>query len=130
QTALSAAEADRSAAARNASAVGAAVSALRALEAAAAETRKRRDVALSAVAEGERDASAHSRRADDLIAKASIDAREEARAGRVRELEREERELEEARAGHDGLAGEAAALEGRIREEAARIEADAAGVQR
>ena len=103
---------------------------LRAIEAAARETEKRRDEAATAVKREEDEIALMERRTKELLEAAQVDDAARMMAAGVPDLEREEGRLSEGRARHDELTAEAASLEGRLGEERSRLEAERASHER
>lgn len=127
---LDRAEAERAAAQGIVTSLRSKVGELRGVEAAAAEAAKRLDEASATLAQEEDEIARLSEEAARLEAEATFDPAAAAEAAKREALEREEREMEEARRRHDELAGETSSLVSRIEQEKTRLETEAASHER
>jgi exonuclease SbcC len=100
------------------------LAALRAVEAAALETSKRRDEAAAAVRHERDEVERLERLAKECEEAARLDDEIRRVAGTRPDLERAEARSEEARARHDELTAEAASLDARLGEERSRLDAE------
>ncbi|MFY9586530.1 MAG: SMC family ATPase [Actinomycetota bacterium] len=128
--ALTRAEADRADADAAPKTLQGSLTELRALEATARETEKRRDEATGTLADEEAEIARLKQRESELGAAVKVDAHVKKEAAQVPALEREETRLTEARTRHDELTAEAASLEGRLGEERSRLDAERLGHER
>ena len=122
--ALERAEAERSSGASAVASLRERVTELRAVEAGARETEKRKDEAERALTHETAEIKRLSRRAEELGAAAKIDDDTRAAAAARSKLERDEARLEDARSRHDELTAEVASLEARLGEEGSRLDSD------
>ena len=127
---LERAESDRAGADETLAAIQKELSALRAIEAAAKETTRRRDEAEAAMKLEFGEVERLTALAKEAEKAARLDGKTRAMAETVPELERAESKAEEARARHDELTAEAGSLEVRLGEERSRLDAERSGHER